>query len=131
MGAGIWILAALLAMLAAATRCAAPQLSAPDLFFHDCFVQVFLAFPCICISSIPFLSMLRLTDGRAAGTRVCVQGCDASVIIVSSRHNSAEKDNLANKSLAGDGFDTVIQAKKAVDAVEDSIAFLFSLQGVL
>jgi peroxidase len=46
-----------------------------------------------------------------------VQGCDASVIIVSSANNTAEKDNPANLSLAGDGFDTVIKAKAAVDAV--------------
>lgn len=44
-----------------------------------------------------------------------VQGCDASVIIQSS-DNNAEKDNPDNLSLAGDGFDTVIKAKAAVDA---------------
>ncbi|OAY81447.1 peroxidase 51-like [Ananas comosus] len=46
-----------------------------------------------------------------------VQGCDASVIIVSTGNNTAEKDNPINLSLAGDGFDTVIRAKAAVDAV--------------
>ncbi|XVF15450.1 hypothetical protein REPUB_Repub09cG0154500 [Reevesia pubescens] len=46
-----------------------------------------------------------------------VQGCDASVIIASSGGNIAEKDNPDNLSLAGDGFDTVIKAKEAVDAV--------------
>lgn len=46
-----------------------------------------------------------------------VQGCDASVIVVSSGNNTAEKDHSANLSLAGDGFDTVIKAKAAVDAV--------------
>lgn len=46
-----------------------------------------------------------------------VQGCDASVIIASSGNNTAEKDNPDNLSLAGDGFDTVIKAKAAVDAV--------------
>jgi len=45
-----------------------------------------------------------------------VQGCDASVIIQSSSNN-AEKDHPDNLSLAGDGFDTVIKAKAAVDAV--------------
>jgi hypothetical protein len=50
-------------------------------------------------------------------TTTVPQGCDASVIIVSSGNNTSEKDNPANKSLAGDGFDTVIQAKAAVDAV--------------
>ncbi|GFZ18815.1 root hair specific 19 [Actinidia rufa] len=43
-----------------------------------------------------------------------VQGCDASVMIGSS---GAEKDHEDNLSLAGDGFDTVIKAKAAVDAV--------------
>ncbi|KAG2719746.1 hypothetical protein I3843_02G001400 [Carya illinoinensis] len=46
-----------------------------------------------------------------------VQGCDASVIIASTANNNAEKDNSDNLSLAGDGFDTVIKAKAAVDAV--------------
>ncbi|GAV58725.1 peroxidase domain-containing protein [Cephalotus follicularis] len=46
-----------------------------------------------------------------------VEGCDASVIIASTGNNTAEKDNPDNISLAGDGFDTVIKAKAAVDAV--------------
>ncbi|XP_072955519.1 peroxidase 51-like [Typha angustifolia] len=46
-----------------------------------------------------------------------VQGCDASVIIASTGNNTAEKDHPINLSLAGDGFDTVIRAKAAVDAV--------------
>ncbi|XP_050388108.1 peroxidase 73 [Argentina anserina] len=46
-----------------------------------------------------------------------VQGCDASVIIASTGSNTAEKDHPDNLSLAGDGFDTVIKAKAAVDAV--------------
>ncbi|KAK8491086.1 hypothetical protein V6N13_034626 [Hibiscus sabdariffa] len=46
-----------------------------------------------------------------------VQGCDASVVIQSSGSNKAEKDHPDNLSLAGDGFDTVIKAKQAVDAV--------------
>ncbi|KAI0525078.1 hypothetical protein KFK09_004468 [Dendrobium nobile] len=47
-----------------------------------------------------------------------VNGCDASVIVASTASNTAEKDNSINLSLAGDGFDTVIKAKAAVDAVE-------------
>ncbi|XP_047311291.1 peroxidase 51-like [Impatiens glandulifera] len=46
-----------------------------------------------------------------------VQGCDASVMIQSTGGNKAEKDNPDNISLAGDGFDTVVKAKAAVDAV--------------
>ncbi|KAA8522612.1 hypothetical protein F0562_013027 [Nyssa sinensis] len=46
-----------------------------------------------------------------------VQGCDASVIISSSGTNRAEKDHPDNLSLAGDGFDTVIKAKAAIDAI--------------
>ncbi|WVZ60660.1 hypothetical protein U9M48_010651 [Paspalum notatum var. saurae] len=46
-----------------------------------------------------------------------VEGCDASIIVVSTGNNTAEKDHPNNLSLAGDGFDTVIQAKAAVDAV--------------
>ncbi|KAL8151777.1 hypothetical protein V2J09_021585 [Rumex salicifolius] len=45
-----------------------------------------------------------------------VNGCDASVIIQSTSNNTAEKDHPDNLSLAGDGFDTVIKAKAAVDA---------------
>ncbi|KAM0975854.1 hypothetical protein ACFX13_019142 [Malus domestica] len=44
-----------------------------------------------------------------------VHGCDASV--ASTASNKAEKDHPDNLSLAGDGFDTVIKAKAAVDAV--------------
>lgn len=46
-----------------------------------------------------------------------VQGCDASVLVASNGNNQAEKDHPDNLSLAGDGFDTVIKAKAAVDAV--------------
>ncbi|QHO47271.1 hypothetical protein HN51_016664 [Arachis hypogaea] len=44
-----------------------------------------------------------------------VQGCDASVMIASP-NGDAEKDASENLSLAGDGFDTVIKAKAAVEA---------------
>ncbi|GLT81670.1 hypothetical protein SLE2022_001060 [Rubroshorea leprosula] len=43
-----------------------------------------------------------------------VQGCDASILI-SSPNGDAEKDAPDNLSLAGDGFDTVIKAKEAVE----------------
>ncbi|XP_057542960.1 peroxidase 50 [Amaranthus tricolor] len=46
-----------------------------------------------------------------------VNGCDASIMIQSRGTNKAEKDHPDNLSLAGDGFDTVIKAKAAVDAV--------------
>ncbi|GMH23871.1 hypothetical protein Nepgr_025714 [Nepenthes gracilis] len=44
-----------------------------------------------------------------------VRGCDASVMIFSP-NGDAEKDAPDNLSLAGDGFDTVIKAKQAVEA---------------
>ncbi|KAL3636696.1 Peroxidase 55 [Castilleja foliolosa] len=44
-----------------------------------------------------------------------VEGCDASILI-SSPNNDAEKDAKDNLSLAGDGFDTVVKAKRAVEA---------------
>ncbi|XP_054803161.1 peroxidase 55 [Prosopis cineraria] len=44
-----------------------------------------------------------------------VEGCDASVMIASP-NGDAEKDAPINLSLAGDGFDTVIKAKEAVEA---------------
>ncbi|KAF3452763.1 hypothetical protein FNV43_RR03196 [Rhamnella rubrinervis] len=43
-----------------------------------------------------------------------VRGCDASVLL-SSPNSKAEKDHPDNLSLAGDGFDTVIKAKAALD----------------
>lgn len=46
-----------------------------------------------------------------------LKGCDASVIIQSTGSNKAEKDSKDDLSLAGDGFDTVIKAKEAVDAI--------------
>ncbi|KAI7754431.1 hypothetical protein M8C21_019221, partial [Ambrosia artemisiifolia] len=42
-----------------------------------------------------------------------VRGCDASVFL---SHAKAEKDHHDDLSLAGDGFDTVIKAKAAVDS---------------
>jgi hypothetical protein len=50
------------------------------------------------------------------GGGVLEQGCDASVMLASRNHGS-EKDSPDNLSLAGDGFDTVIKAKAAVDSV--------------
>ncbi|PKI54842.1 peroxidase 16-like [Punica granatum] len=44
-----------------------------------------------------------------------VRGCDASVLLASP-NNNAEKDHPDDLSLAGDGFDTVIKAKAAVDS---------------
>ncbi|XXG71129.1 hypothetical protein AAC387_Pa07g0454 [Persea americana] len=44
-----------------------------------------------------------------------VRGCDASVLLASS-NGGAEKDHPDDTSLAGDGFDTVIKAKAAVDS---------------
>ncbi|KAI9113415.1 hypothetical protein K1719_015342 [Acacia pycnantha] len=46
-----------------------------------------------------------------------VHGCDASILVASTKNNKAEKDHPDNLSLAGDGFDTVNKAKAAVDAV--------------
>ncbi|KAK4366374.1 hypothetical protein RND71_014254 [Anisodus tanguticus] len=46
-----------------------------------------------------------------------VEGCDSSVIVASTSGNTAEKDHPDNLSLAGDGFDTVIKAKAAIDAI--------------
>ncbi|KAJ0491709.1 putative peroxidase [Helianthus annuus] len=42
-----------------------------------------------------------------------VRGCDASVMLA---NGNAEKDHHDDLSLAGDGFDTVIKAKAAVDS---------------
>ena len=44
-----------------------------------------------------------------------MQGCDGSVLI-QTPNGDAEKDSADNLSLAGDGFDTVIKAKQAVEA---------------
>ncbi|CBI17859.3 hypothetical protein VitviT2T_017304 [Vitis vinifera] len=44
-----------------------------------------------------------------------VRGCDASVMLASP-NGRAEKDHGDDISLAGDGFDTVIKAKAAVDS---------------
>ncbi|GAB4846912.1 Peroxidase 50 [Ancistrocladus abbreviatus] len=44
-----------------------------------------------------------------------VNGCDASIMIQSTPNNKAEKDYPDNLSLAGDGFDTIVKAKAAVD----------------
>lgn len=77
------------------------------LYFHDCFVRVkyhSLIFVVSCIGHL--LIHMKI---------VCVQGCDASVMLASPNGN-AEKDHPDDISLAGDGFDTVIKAKAAVDS---------------
>lgn len=45
---------------------------------------------------------------------ICMQGCDASVMLVSPKGND-ERHSSIDLSLAGDGFDTVVKAKAAVD----------------
>lgn len=47
--------------------------------------------------------------------KTLLQGCDASILITSSDRD-AERDAEENLSLPGDGFDTVIKAKEAVEA---------------
>ncbi|GJM96715.1 hypothetical protein PR202_ga13577 [Eleusine coracana subsp. coracana] len=112
-GAGIRVLAAVLA-LAAATRCAA-QLK-----------QDYYAAVCPNLESIVQDAVAKKVQETAIAVGATirlffhdcfVEGCDASVILVSTGNNTAEKDHPSNLSLAGDGFDTVIQAKAAVDAV--------------
>lgn len=44
-------------------------------------------------------------------------GCDASVMIESTKNNKAEKDHPDNLSLSTDGFDAIFKAKQALDAV--------------
>lgn len=44
------------------------------------------------------------------------QGCDASVLLASTLNNMAERDHVENQVLVGDGIDTVIRAKAAVDS---------------
>ncbi|XP_073153589.1 peroxidase 16-like [Henckelia pumila] len=45
-----------------------------------------------------------------------VRGCDGSILLASP-NGKAEKDHPDNLSLAGDGFDTIIKAKLAVDSI--------------
>ncbi|PUZ36909.1 hypothetical protein GQ55_9G074700 [Panicum hallii var. hallii] len=114
MGAGIRILAAFLAALAAAAGVAA-QLR-----------QDYYAAVCPDLESIVRDAVSKKVQDQpvAVGATIrlffhdCfVEGCDASVILVSTGNSTAEKDHPNNLSLAGDGFDTVIKAKAAVDAV--------------
>lgn len=86
------------------------------LFFHDCFVEV-----CIYVYLTLDITTTYIYDRDclpiSLSFLVHFQGCDASVIIASTPNNKAEKDHPDNLSLAGDGFDTVIKAKAAIDAV--------------
>lgn len=82
------------------------------LFFHDCFVNVMLK------TLLVFMFEPIYDDYFLIfGWFIYIQGCDASVMIQSTPNNKAEKDHPDNVSLAGDGFDVVIKAKKALDAV--------------
>ncbi|CAN6171832.1 unnamed protein product [Urochloa humidicola] len=80
------------------------------LFFHDCFVYKL---------SSTWLPWRRRWRARARDNNMHgdMQGCDASVMVASTGNNTAEKDHPNNLSLAGDGFDAVMRAKAAVDAV--------------
>ncbi|KAH6830238.1 Peroxidase superfamily protein [Perilla frutescens var. hirtella] len=44
-----------------------------------------------------------------------VGGCDASVLVSSTRFSKAERDADINLSLPGDGFDVVVRAKTAIE----------------
>ncbi|KAI3452386.1 hypothetical protein Pfo_009051 [Paulownia fortunei] len=44
-----------------------------------------------------------------------VGGCDASVLVSSTRFNKAERDADINLSLPGDGFDVIVRAKTALE----------------
>ncbi|KAL6551514.1 Peroxidase 63 [Orobanche gracilis] len=44
-----------------------------------------------------------------------VGGCDASVLVSSTRFNKAERDADVNLSLPGDGFDVVLRAKSEIE----------------
>lgn len=78
------------------------------LLFHDCFVRV-------CSSLIIFMISIAMVVTKIINC-FCgwLQGCDASVLLASP-NSKAEKDHPDDVSLAGDGFDTVVKAKAAVD----------------
>ncbi|XP_058103106.1 peroxidase 55-like [Magnolia sinica] len=87
-------------------------------------VQNFYAFSCPAVEAIvrqTVLTKLSQTFVTVPATlrlffHDCfVEGCDGSILI-SSPNGDAEKDAPDNQSLAGDGFDTVIKAKQAVEA---------------
>lgn len=115
MGAEIRILVAFLALAATVTTRCAAQLRqdyyagvCPDLesIVREAVTKKFQE------TSITVAATIRLFFHDCF-----VEGCDASVIVASAGNNTAEKDHPNNLSLAGDGFDTVIKAKAAVDAV--------------
>ncbi|KAA3464171.1 peroxidase 55-like [Gossypium australe] len=75
-----------------------------------------------CFTLFILVIILRVGEGKlsqAFYNSTCPNvesiGCDASIMIASP-NGDAEKDAPDNLSLAGDGFDTVIKAKKAVEA---------------
>lgn len=88
------------------------------LYFHDCFVNVkhfifqFFFFQPTKSQTISYIC-LRLF----VLISLISQGCDASVMIESTNNNKAEKDHPENLSLAGDGFDAIVKAKQALDAI--------------
>ncbi|XP_020263126.1 peroxidase 55-like [Asparagus officinalis] len=99
------------------------------LFLHDCFVEFgYLKNPVITRYFIK--AMLKKEENKMIMLRIieavrqpsiesllymALYGCDASILI-SSSNGDAEKDADDNLSLAGDGFDTVIQAKQEVES---------------
>ncbi|KAG2316930.1 hypothetical protein Bca52824_020052 [Brassica carinata] len=73
---------------------------------------------CLTISVFPDTTSAQLKHnfyGKSCPNVEAI-GCDASVMIQSTPNNKAEKDHPDNVSLAGDGFDVVIKAKKAIEA---------------
>ncbi|KAF7129982.1 hypothetical protein RHSIM_Rhsim10G0005900 [Rhododendron simsii] len=87
------------------------------LFFHDCMVELSqnifkglrfrFEIECFCCDLLV----------NSVGYKEDYEGGADASIMISSPNGDAEKDAPDNLSLAGDGFDTVIKAKAAVEAV--------------
>ncbi|KAI5058440.1 hypothetical protein GOP47_0026610 [Adiantum capillus-veneris] len=109
--------AAILAILLCMCCCAVPTMTmaqlTPDFYIHTC----------PSLESIVKTSMLRSTaTSRIALQAVLrlffhdcfVEGCDASILIA-SHAVATERDALPNRSLAGDGFRAISEAKALVE----------------